>query len=483
MDRNAWALKVRIALVTSIHKLKTKPRLLYDKIAGNLRLRRGMVKIGAVILGLSIIGGGTYYYLENSPIYLLADGEQIALAAGKNQAEKAIVLAQNELAAELGTSVLGTSSKLSWERAGLGKGQPLSQDKLVAVCKNKLDWTTDTSAIMIDGKPVVYLASREEAQKLLEDLQTFYLPDDGAEIKIENSEFKEDVQIVAVQGSIQQLQTREEALTLLTQGQEEIVEHTVQKGESLWTIARENDLTVAELQEMNPSLKGTYLQPGDILNLTKIEPLVTVASTATMTIEEKVPYKVVYENDSSIWTGQQKVKEEGKNGTREVTYRLTLANDLELERQVLAQKVITEPQAKIVRKGTKVMVASRGSGGSGLLKWPIRGKITSSYGAGRGHTGIDIDGSTGDPVFAAGSGTVIFAGWKGNYGKCVDVDHGQGLTTRYAHLNAIDVSVGQKVSTQSVLGKVGSTGRSTGSHLHFEVRVNGRYKNPLNYLD
>ena len=95
MDRNAWALKARIALVTSIHKLKklkTKPRLLYDKIAATPRLRRGLVKIGAIILGLSIIGGGTYYYLENSPIYLLADGEQIALAAGKTRRRKLLCL-------------------------------------------------------------------------------------------------------------------------------------------------------------------------------------------------------------------------------------------------------------------------------------------------------------------------------------------------------------------------------------------------------
>lgn len=491
-----WAQKLRFAFIGSLFRIKIRFRLLSKVVRKGIHkirfklwgspifgVRRRMMRIGALILGICIIGGSTFYYWQYSPIYLLADGKQIALASGKSQAEKALVLAQSELASELGTTVLGTSAELSWQRKGLGKGVPLTEEKLVAVFKERLNWLTDTAALMIEGKPVMYLASMAEAQEVLEELKSYYLPDDEAEIKIEKSEFKEDIKIVAVQGLAEQIKPKDEALTLLTQGQEEMVEHTVQKGESLWTIARENDLTVAELQEMNPKVKGTYLQPGEILNLTKIEPLVTVVATATMTVEEKVPYKVVYENDSTLWTGQQKVKEAGTKGAREVTYRLTLANDLELGREILAKETIREPQDQIVRKGTKVMVASRGSGGSGPLSWPTRGQITSPYGAGRGHTGIDIDGSTGDPIYAAGSGTVIYAGWKGSYGYCVDVDHGQGLSTRYAHLNKIDVSVGQKVSTQTLVGKMGSTGRSTGSHLHFEVRVNGKYTNPLNYLN
>lgn len=458
-----------------IHKTRFKLKTFLP-----MKRRRLLAGIGAAVLGLCIIGGSTYYYLENSPVYVLADGRKIALAAGKSQAEKALTLAQTQLASELGTTVLGTSAELSWERKGLEKEEPLTEEQLVAVFKERLNWLTDTAVITIEGQPVVYLASMAEAQEVLEELRSYYLPKEE-EIKVENTEFKEEIKIENVQGLAQQIKTKEEALTFLTQGQEEKVEHIVQKGESLWTIARENDLTVAELQEMNPQVKGTYLQPGDVLNLTKVEPLVTVLATATMTVEEEVPYKVVYENDSSLWTGQQKIKEAGENGARKVTYRLTLANDLELGREVVAQKTIREPKNEIVRKGTKMLVASRGSG-SGILSWPIRGKITSSYGAGRGHTGIDIDGNIGDPVHAAGSGTVIFAGWKGTYGYCVDIDHGQGLSTRYAHLNKIDVSVGQNVSTQTVVGKVGSTGRSTGSHLHFEVRVNGNYTNPLKYL-
>jgi murein DD-endopeptidase MepM/ murein hydrolase activator NlpD len=101
---------------------------------------------------------------------------------------------------------------------------------------------------------------------------------------------------------------------------------------------------------------------------------------------------------------------------------------------------------------------------------------------GHGHTGIDIDGDTGDPVYAAAGGTVTFAGYTGGYGKCILIRHSNGLTTRYAHCSSISVSSGEKVSGGENIGRVGSTGRSTGSHLHFEVISGGSTRNPLNYL-
>jgi murein DD-endopeptidase MepM/ murein hydrolase activator NlpD len=98
------------------------------------------------------------------------------------------------------------------------------------------------------------------------------------------------------------------------------------------------------------------------------------------------------------------------------------------------------------------------------------------------HTGLDIHGETGDPVCASADGTVTAAGWSGGYGRVVDVDHGNGLSTRYAHLSAIDVRVGQSVKTGHIVGKVGSTGRSTGSHLHYETRVRGEAVDPQKFL-
>jgi murein DD-endopeptidase MepM/ murein hydrolase activator NlpD len=120
---------------------------------------------------------------------------------------------------------------------------------------------------------------------------------------------------------------------------------------------------------------------------------------------------------------------------------------------------------------------------SGFL-WPVSGPITSPFGMrwGRLHAGIDIGAAFGTTISVAAGGTVIYAGWLGGYGNLVVVDHGGGLATAYAHQQAIYVGVGQSVGRGEALGEVGSTGNSTGPHLHFEVRVNGSPVDPLGYL-
>lgn len=123
--------------------------------------------------------------------------------------------------------------------------------------------------------------------------------------------------------------------------------------------------------------------------------------------------------------------------------------------------------------------------------WPVKGELESGFGGRRNpfggdgfefHTGQDIDAQIGDPVAAAANGTVIYAGWQNGYGQLVTIDHGDGLTTRYGHLSQIDATVGQSIMRGTILGLVGSTGRSTGPHLHYEVRINDHPVNPRQYL-
>lgn len=127
----------------------------------------------------------------------------------------------------------------------------------------------------------------------------------------------------------------------------------------------------------------------------------------------------------------------------------------------------------------------RGKGG-----WPVQGTVTSEFGyrthpiTGKRamHTGIDIGAKTGTDIHAAGDGVVIFSGKKGGYGNIVEIRHANGVETRYAHNSANLVKVGDLVQKGQVIGKVGSTGRSTGPHLHFEVRKNGQAVNPRTML-
>ena len=131
-----------------------------------------------------------------------------------------------------------------------------------------------------------------------------------------------------------------------------------------------------------------------------------------------------------------------------------------------------------------------GVAGNGRFILPVGGRISSEYGyrvhpisgSSRLHAGMDIAAGTGTPIGAAGSGTVIFAGWRGGYGNTIIIDHGGGITTLYGHQSRLGASSGQSVSTGQVIGYVGSTGYSTGPHLHWEVRVGGSPTNPRGYI-
>ena len=129
-------------------------------------------------------------------------------------------------------------------------------------------------------------------------------------------------------------------------------------------------------------------------------------------------------------------------------------------------------------------VSGSGAAPAGGLGWPVSGPVTSGFGErwGRMHEGIDIGVPIGTPVAASAAGTVIVAGWMGGYGNLVVLDHGNGLATAYGHNSSLSVAVGQTVSKGQTIALAGNTGRSFGSHVHFEVRVNGNAVNPLAYL-
>lgn len=171
--------------------------------------------------------------------------------------------------------------------------------------------------------------------------------------------------------------------------------------------------------------------------------------------------------------------------SRGAKHRALAETQAEQERFVAEADALAAADAQ-VRSQLSVRSASGSSGvpsSSGLI-WPAGGPVVSGFGMrwGRLHTGIDIAAGYGVPIRAAAAGTVVSAGWNGGYGNYTLVDHGNGLSTGYAHQSSIAVGAGTRVSQGQVIGYVGNTGHSFGPHLHFEVRVGGSPVDPLGYL-
>lgn len=358
----------------------------------------------------------------------------------------------------------------------------LTLEEMAGVFREKVTFLAKGHVITVNGQEIVALASEEEARGVVSDLRAVYIDAimSRENATVEDVFIREEVGIREKEVSADKFRTREEAVLILSRGTDKTLKYTVRRGDSLWAIAEANHLTVADLLRANPEVgNGGLIREGQDLNLVVPDPYVTVASTATETYTVAIPYAVEVSYNADMWPWHETVTQSGRSGQKQVTQEVTRENGKEVSRLTLSERILSYPVTRKIVRGSRQVPPM----GSGQMAWPCQGSISSYYGWrwGTFHQGIDIAANRSAPIIAADSGMVSCAGWNGGYGYLVKIDHGGGKETWYGHQNKIAVKVGQTVSKGDLIGYVGSTGNSTGPHLHFEVHEGGKTKNPLSY--
>jgi len=289
--------------------------------------------------------------------------------------------------------------------------------------------------------------------------------------------FSDKIQVMETYVSKDQITSKAVAYEELTAENAEPSIYVVQPGDSLSGIAAKYNMSVEDVKALNPGIESDdNIYYDDRLTVSVPSAAVQILVQKQETYKEDYYADVVYEDDGEMFIGESEVVQEGQAGTHTVTDLVTYKGDTEYDREQLQETVQVAAVAQVVKRGTK----SRPSYMYPCTNWPITSRF--GYRWGRLHAGTDVGVMTGTTVRASRAGQVTVAGWLGGYGNCVMIDHGDGVTTVYGHLSEITVSVGEYVDQGERIALSGNTGRSTGPHLHFEIRINGTPVDPEPYL-
>ncbi|MBQ7560114.1 MAG: LysM peptidoglycan-binding domain-containing M23 family metallopeptidase [Synergistaceae bacterium] len=272
--------------------------------------------------------------------------------------------------------------------------------------------------------------------------------------------------------------------------------YVVAKGDSLWSIANSQGIEVDTLIGSNNFKSSSRLRPGAMIRIPNQDGIFYVMKTGEKIEDIAKRYGVSMNklrmantdiNTASLKTGDEVflpgAKSEGVLEHREKDVKIA-----EAKKAVSAKNQKTAAKNERAEKPQKGEVAVRRT--SGGFRWPIMGRINSPFGwryhpitkRRDFHTGIDIKANRNDPIKAAGAGKIVYSGWMGGYGKVLVIEHNNGQSTLYAHCSTLLVGKGANVTSGQLVAKVGTTGRSTGPHLHFEVRNGNSPVNPIKYL-
>lgn len=345
---------------------------------------------------------------------------------------------------------------------------------------NRVGEVMKTYVLTVDGEFIGASVNRAELEGLLARLQEPYLTEYTT-----SAGFVPEVRISYEYTASDVMQDLDAMWDTLSSTLSEDMVYTAVKGDTYSGIAFDNDMSLGDLVELNPGLNLDRLMIGDEVLVKESVPYLAVTTVERQTYHEVLASPVERVKDSTMYQGTTKVLEEGTEGEALVTADIAFLNGREQERTVLESVTLVEPTTRVIAEGTMPRPATMPKG---YFIWPVYGRITSYFGyrsifgTYSYHSGIDIATSYGTTIVAADGGTVTFSGYKGTYGYLVIISHGDGLQTYYAHCSSLLVSAGQKVYQGQAIGRVGSTGRSTGNHCHFEIKVNGTSVNPLSYL-
>lgn len=464
---------------TDKSKINNKLKSFKDFIFEKYGLRKLVLVLMITVIAISLISiykineiktrGYTVYYGE----------DKIGSVREKEVAEKVLEDIRTELSNTYGSEIV-FDKDLKFEDTHVKDDLLTKEEELRSNIESKLAFLVKGYALVVDGKEIGYNNSKEEFEQLLETLKEPYVEEEENK-KILDVSFVEDVKIEEAEFPLNKITDTDKVLEYVLTGSEEIKTHIVEVGESFWTIAKMYDVSVDDLIEANPDKTPERLQIGDEIKLTIPKPLITVQVVEEVEYTASIDFEIKTEYDDSMYKTQSKVKVKGEEGETKYLSKITRQNGIVVNEEILKEEVIKEPVDQLVVQGTKELPKTAATG---VFLLPTRGTLTSRFGMrnGRMHYGLDIAAPAGTSIKAADGGKVVYAGWKSSYGYLVEIDHENGYRTRYAHCSEIHVSVGDRVYKGQVIASVGSTGNSTGPHLHFEVLKNGVNVNPANYV-
>ncbi len=440
------------------------------------QLFAGVISL-ALVVSLCVGVNASDYHLGYEA---LVDGETLGLVTDTQQVENAIELVQEEIREYMGEDVAYSKEPVYIRRIVAGKEVTPAEEMKKRLLSN-VDYMVECYGIFIDGQPTAGLVTQEAADWVLDQYKSRFIEPGAAET--ESVEFCENVETRHDFLHIGLVQTPEEVLAMLDGAvSAAAVTYTTTDDDTLWGISEAYGLSVEKIKELNPDVREDNLTGGIRLALEQPVPMLTVKTVQTMELTEAIPREVQQIEDANIYQDTTVVAQEGEDGEACVVAKITKVNGAEREREVLSSVTIKSPIAKVEKIGTKELPPTTGSGS---FSRPASGSLSSRYGArwGRRHNGIDIAGAMNSDVLAADGGVVTYAGWMQGYGNYVVIDHENGYETAYGHNNSIVVSVGDRVAKGAVIAKMGNTGNSTGTHCHFEVKKDGVFQDPLQFVN
>lgn len=458
--------------------VKQLKQLDFNKLSKRIiNKKRFAFTVSSILLASILI---TYVYVSGIAYSVSINGNEFGKVRNKKQVEDLLLQVKEEYKNEHSAEI-SIGSQITYTKARASSKELIQSVPLEQIIRDEVIYTIQSFSISANDKSIAAFKTKEEADKVLEQIKTAYVKEED-KAKYKEITFAEKVEVKQKFSKKDDIMGAEEAANFILKGTNEEKVHKVQSGESIWSISRKYNISMDNLQKANPKIDPNKIKIDQEINLLVPKPLISVKTIEVAQYKENIPFEEKSESSSSLYKDQTSIKVKGVYGERDIVAEVVKINGIEDSRNIISEKVTKEPKTQIVVKGTKEVPAKKGTG---TFKMPTRGSLSSRFGTrwGSKHEGIDLAAPIGTTVNAADGGVVTWVGTRGSYGKLIMVDHGAGYVTYYGHLSKFFVSKGEKVYKGQKIAAVGNTGRSTGPHLHFEIKKNGTPVNPLNYVN